>query len=89
MDELVVEMAQLGQTISMYQNLNTQNTNINEVAFSGSYTDLSNIPVIGAVGHNGQYRVVLSIGKFFPISMFVVLAMTVSYVVDVSPDLPG
>jgi len=41
----------------MYQNLNTQNTNINEVAFSGSYTDLSNTPVISAVGHSGQYRV--------------------------------
>ncbi len=47
----------LGQTVSMYQNLNTQNTNINEVAFSGSYTDLSNTPVISAVGHSGQYRV--------------------------------
>ncbi len=54
-----VKMAQLGQTVSMYQNLNTQNTNINEVAFSGSYTDLANTPVISAVGHSGQYSDVL------------------------------
>lgn len=53
-------MAQLGQTISMYQNLNPVNTNINEVAFSGSYTDLSGTPVISAVGHSGQYADVLN-----------------------------
>ncbi len=53
-------MAQLGQTVSMYQNLNPTNTNINEVAFSGSYTDLSNTPVISTVGHSGQYSDVLN-----------------------------
>jgi len=31
----------------------------------------------------------LSMGKFFPTSMLVVLAMTVSEVVELSPDLPG
>ena len=54
------KMAQLGQTVSMYQNLNPTNTNINEVAFSGSYTDLSNTPIISAVGHSGQYSDVLN-----------------------------
>lgn len=53
-------MAQLGQTVSMYQNLNPTNTNINEVAFSGSYTDLVNTPVISTVGHSGQYSDVLN-----------------------------
>jgi len=53
-------MAQLGQTVSMYQNLNTQNTNINEVAFSGSYTDLANTPVISTIGHSGQYSDILN-----------------------------
>ena len=48
-------MAQLGQTISLYQNLNSQNTNIQPVAFSGSYSDLQNTPLISAVGHSGQY----------------------------------
>ncbi len=53
-------MAQLGQTVSMYQNLNTQNTNINEVAFSGSYTDLANTPVISTIGHTAQYSDILN-----------------------------
>ena len=57
---LVGAMAQLGQTVSMYQNLNPTNTNINEVAFSGSYTDLANTPVISTVGHSGQYSDVLN-----------------------------
>lgn len=46
--------------MSMYQNLNRTNTNINEVAFSGSYTDLANTPVISTVGHSRQYSDVLN-----------------------------
>lgn len=53
-------MAQLGQTVSMYQNLNPTNTNINEVAFNGSCSDLFNTPVISAVIHSGQYSNVLN-----------------------------
>lgn len=53
-------MAQLGQTISLYQNLTSQNTNIQPVAFTSSYSDLINTPVISAVGHTGQYSDVLN-----------------------------
>ena len=47
-------MSQLGQTISMYQNLTPQNTNIQPVAFSANYTDLNN-------GHSEQYSDVLNV----------------------------
>ncbi len=53
-------MAQLGQTVSIYQNLTSKNTNINQVAFSGSYNDLNNTPVISTIGHSGQYSDILN-----------------------------
>lgn len=79
-------MAQLGQTVSMYQNLNTQNTNINEVAFSGSYTDLANTPVISAIGHSGQYTDVLNpptrVSQFSNDSNYAVIGQKVSEFVN-------
>ena len=75
-------MAQLGQTMSMYQNLNPTNTNINEVAFSGSYTDLANTPVISTVGHSGQYSDVLNpptrVSQFANDSNYAVIGQQVS-----------
>ncbi len=75
-------MAQLGQTVSMYQNLNPVNTNINEVAFSWSYTDLANTHVISAVGHSGQYSDVLNpptrVSQFANDANYVVIGQKVS-----------
>ncbi len=75
-------MAQLGQTVSMYQNLSPVNTNINEVAFSGSYADLSNTPIISVVGHSGQYGDVLNpptrVSQFANDSNYAVIGQKVS-----------
>ena len=64
MDFVTIEcadgMAQLGQTVSLYQNLTSENTNINQVAFTGSYDDLGDKPVISDIGHTGEYNDVLN-----------------------------